>query len=234
VSVFVCSTAVPNTVLHNVVVLSTTAVCLLNKLFEGVCYLELSTSLAAVTCVERAVALVLGVFVQSRVFGTGVRAERMCFANYPTQRAHIAHGYEVVGFGTIVMVLQEHYDSARANNLVALGDMSSLGRVIGEAHPFSQFEIDKENPDFDKLIALHEHAKAQGYCTFYARDRGETGTEFKVAHTFEEFVEQADGCGAEYYYIMKDGVWYVGDTYNASPLSKRLTLLTEALAKETA
>jgi len=124
-------------------------------------------------------------------------------------------------------LLQDHYDSARANHLVAMGDMSSLGRVIGEAHPFSPHTSAED-------AALYEHAKDQGYCTFYARDRGETGTEFRVAHTFEEFVEQADGCGAEYYYIMKDGVWYVGDTYDHSPLSKRLTLLTEALEKETA
>jgi hypothetical protein len=54
-----------------------------------------------------------------------------------------------------------------------------------------------------------------------------------VAHTFEEFLGQADGCGAEYYYIMKDGVWYCGTTYeNTHPLSKTLTLLTEALANE--
>ena len=124
-------------------------------------------------------------------------------------------------------ILQEHYDSARANNLVALGDLSSLGRVIGEAHPFSP-----HTNELDKLA--YEAAKEAGYCTFYARDRGETDTEFQVAHTFEEFIEQCDDCAAEYYYIMKDGVWYVGDTYNASPLSKRLTLLTEALEKEVA
>lgn len=124
-------------------------------------------------------------------------------------------------------LLQDHYDSAKANNLVAMGDMSSLGRVIGEAHPFSPHTSAED-------AALYEHAKDQGYCTFYARDRGETDTEFRVAHTFAEFLEQADGCGAEYYYIMKDGVWYVGDTYDYSPLSKRLTLLTEALEKETA
>lgn len=124
-------------------------------------------------------------------------------------------------------LLQDHYDSAKANNLVALGDLSSLGRVIGEAHPFSP-----HTNELDKLA--YEAAKEAGYCTFYARDRGETDTEFQVAHTFEEFFEQCDGCSAEYYYIMKDGVWYVGDTYNASPLSKRLTLLTEALEKEVA
>ena len=141
-------------------------------------------------------------------------------------------------------ILQEHYDSAKANHLVAMGDMSSLGRVIGEEHPFSQFVSDTD--EFKALPkaeqerikaeteALYEHARDQGYCTFYNRDRGETGTEFKVAHTFEEFLGQAEGCGAEYYYIMKDGVWYVGDTYTSTPLSYRLTLLTEALEKEVA
>ena len=122
-------------------------------------------------------------------------------------------------------ILQDHYDSAKANNLVAMGDMSSLGRVIGEAHPFSPHGSPEDS-------ALYEHAKDQGYCTFYGRDRGETGTEFRVAHTFAEFLEQADGCGAEYYYIMKDGVWYVGDTYSNTPLSGKLVLLTEALAAE--
>ena len=115
-------------------------------------------------------------------------------------------------------ILQEHYDISLANHLVAMGDMSSLGKVIGEAHPFSPHTSAED-------AALYEHARDQGYCTFYNRDRGETGTEFKVAHTFEEFLGQADGCGAEYYYIMKDGVWYVGDTYDHSQLSKRLTRL---------
>jgi len=124
-------------------------------------------------------------------------------------------------------ILQEHYDSAKANQLVAMGDMSSLGRVIGEAHPFSPHTNAEDK-------ALYEAAREAGYCTFYARDRGETGTEFQVAHTFEEFFKQAEGCGAEYYYIMKDGVWYCGDTYDHSPLSKRLTALTEALEKEVA
>jgi hypothetical protein len=35
--------------------------------------------------------------------------------------------------------------------------------------------------------------------------------------------------GAEFYYVMKDGVWYVGDTYGSTELSNRLTPLAEAL-----
>ena len=119
-------------------------------------------------------------------------------------------------------ILQEHYDSANANHLVALGDMSSLRANIGEKHKFSPFDQQElSNEEFEKQFG--------DMCTFYGRDRGEKGVEFKVAHSFEEFLEQCDNCGAEYYYIMKDGVWYCGDTYESSPLSKKLTLLADAL-----
>jgi hypothetical protein len=106
-----------------------------------------------------------------------------------------------------------------------MGDMSSLGRVIGEAHPFSPHTSAEDK-------ALYEAAKEAGYCTFYARDRGEKGAEFRVSHTFAEFLDLANGCNAEYYYIMKDGVWYVGNTYSDTALSDKLVLLTEALANE--
>ena len=107
-------------------------------------------------------------------------------------------------------ILQEFYDSARANQLVAMGDISSLGAKIGDAHPFSKFEINNESPDFAKLMATHEQAEKEGWTTFYGRDRGETGVDFKVAQDFKEFLAQVENCGAEYYYIMKDGVWYTG------------------------
>ena len=123
-------------------------------------------------------------------------------------------------------VLEQYYDSAKANNLVALGDMSTLRPQIGEKHAFSQFDLPPEEVEAYKELT-------QDWCTLYGRDRGEVST-WKVANTFEEFLDQADGCGAEFYYIMKDGVWYVGTTYeNTHPLSKRLTLLSEALQAET-
>ena len=119
-------------------------------------------------------------------------------------------------------ILQEHYDSAKANHLVALGDLSSLQKQIGEEHPFGYHGTDMSADEYN--------AKFRDMCTFYGRDRGEEGTDFKVAHTFAEFLEQADNCGAEYYYIMRDGVWYCGTTYeNTNPLSKTLTALSEAL-----
>jgi hypothetical protein len=87
-------------------------------------------------------------------------------------------------------LLQDHYDSAKANHLVALGDMSSLGKHIGEAHPFSEFDIDKNDIDFDKLIALHDLAKKEGWTTFYGRDRGQTDVDFTVDQSYDEFLNK--------------------------------------------
>ena len=62
----------------------------------------------------------------------------------------------------------------------------------------------------------------------YYKDRGDTGTEPKEFATFDEFYEYADGSWAEYYYIFKDGVWYCGDTYGNTPISKKLVPYAEA------
>jgi hypothetical protein len=121
-------------------------------------------------------------------------------------------------------ILHDHYDSAKTNMLVALGDMSSLRHELGEKHAFSKLDpIGNE---------VREHN--EDWCTFYGRDRGEKDTEWKVAHTFDEFLEQCYDSAAEYYYIMKDGVWYCGDTYGTTPLSTQLTVLAEALALDEA
>ena len=119
--------------------------------------------------------------------------------------------------------LLKHYDSAKANHIVALGDMSSLQADIGEKHAFSKHDVPN--------IEVRVHNK--DWCTFYGRDRGEKGVEFKVAQTFDEFLGQCYNCGAEYYYIMRDGTWYCGDTYGSSPLSTKLTALADALQAQT-
>jgi hypothetical protein len=121
-------------------------------------------------------------------------------------------------------ILQKHYDSAKANQLVALGDMSSLRANIGEKHAFSKF---------DPVTNIEHREHNEDWCTFYGRDRGEKDTEWQVATTFDQFLEQCYNSGAEYYYIMRDGTWYVGDTYGTTPLSTKLTVLAEALEAET-
>jgi hypothetical protein len=64
---------------------------------------------------------------------------------------------------------------------------------------------------------------------FYS-DRGEEDVSWQVAHTFEEFLEQVEGCCGEYYYVMKDGVWYAGCVYATEGLIKNgLTALKDAI-----
>jgi hypothetical protein len=121
-------------------------------------------------------------------------------------------------------ILQEHYDSVKANQLVALGDLSSLRPNIGEKHKFSPF-------DCDELTSEEFEKRYGGMCTFYGRDRGETGVEWKTHTNFVDFFAEVDGSWCEWYYIMRDGVWYVGNIYEKDErFFKKLVPLTEALA----
>jgi hypothetical protein len=117
-------------------------------------------------------------------------------------------------------ILQEHYDSAKANNLVALGNISSLQPNIGEKHPFSKFDTDMPDQKFEE--------KYGNMCTFYGRDRDEPYQEFKTYTSKEDLVESFNNVWAEFCYIMKDGVWYMFDQDNTE-----LRLLSEELAKVT-
>ena len=121
-------------------------------------------------------------------------------------------------------ILQEHYDSVKANQLVALGDLSSLRPNIGEKHAFSQFELRAEEVAGFKLLT-------ENMCTFYGRDRGETGTEWKTHTNFVDFFAEVEGSWCEWYYIMRDGVWYVGNRYETDEkFYQKLVPLAEALA----
>ena len=64
---------------------------------------------------------------------------------------------------------------------------------------------------------------------FY-KDRGEEDVSWQIAHSFEEFLEQVDRCCGEYYYVMRDGVWYAGCLYETQGLIKDgLVPLAQAL-----
>jgi hypothetical protein len=113
-------------------------------------------------------------------------------------------------------ILQEHYDSSRANNLVALGDISALRKEIGEKHSFSPLDSGMTTAEYDRLYG--------NMTTFYGRDREEKNVSWKVFHDYDSFYDHFEGAGAEYYYIMKDGVWYYSTCRN-----KTLRLLSESL-----
>ena len=108
-------------------------------------------------------------------------------------------------------ILLENYDSTKANFLVALGDISSLGENIGKQHSFD--------------LRAVEGSEESTWTTFYGRDRGEQGQEFKSFASEAEWMDYYDGSGAEYYYIMDNGVWYV------SAYRKEFQPLHEAVAE---
>lgn len=106
-------------------------------------------------------------------------------------------------------VLLENYNSAKANQLVSMGDMSMLGKEIGE------------KIDFDARMVYDADGIAK-QCRFYGRDRDETGVEYKVFHNDQELFA---GIDAEYFYVNKDNVWYVSE-------GAEWKVLSEVLAKE--
>ena len=121
-------------------------------------------------------------------------------------------------------LLQDHYDSAKANHLVSLGYISSLKEEIGVEHPFSMFDV---TPNLSQAEYYEKYGKMT---TFYGRDRKETSVDFTVDQTFEEFLSKDYDC--EYYYIMRDGVWYVGVAYETDNMVPgQLYVLAEQLAK---
>jgi hypothetical protein len=90
-------------------------------------------------------------------------------------------------------ILAKHYAaSPKVNNLIALGDISSLRPEIGEKHAFSRLETPMDDEAYDKLYG--------DMTTFYGRDRGED-TPFKVFPTLKA-AEDHYGW-SEYYYCFK-------------------------------
>jgi hypothetical protein len=101
--------------------------------------------------------------------------------------------------------LQHHYNSQeKAEALVALGDISSLGEEIGEKHDFDfNFKFfEKYGSDDKARYNDPEYIRLQKMCNVYGRDRGETGVEPVVGDTLREvFASQ------EYMYVWRDDQW---------------------------
>jgi hypothetical protein len=90
-------------------------------------------------------------------------------------------------------ILHKHYSaSPKVNNLIALGDISSLRPEIGEKHAFSRLETPMDDEAYDKLYG--------NMTTFYGRDRGED-TPFKVFPTLKEAEEHYTW--SDYFYCFK-------------------------------
>ena len=97
-------------------------------------------------------------------------------------------------------ILAENYTTESAvRELIALGDLSSLGETIGAKTDFND--------------------AAKGQCVAYARDRGETDVAATTFDSHADLVEQI-GQGFDYLYIPGKG-WSVARGKNAAvPLEK--------------
>ena len=123
-------------------------------------------------------------------------------------------------------ILFENYSNPFIlRDLIDLGDISSLGKIVGTKHPFSPHEGETQK-------ALYEAAVAAGATTFYGRDRGEDGV---GARKFKDFADyKANHQYEEYEYILRsvggEAVWFVADhSEEFKPLVKAL-LEEETLA----
>ena len=103
-------------------------------------------------------------------------------------------------------ILEQNYkDPFKLQQLIDLGDLSTLAAEIGEKHLFS-------NPN---SYGTSEYAKwdeqFKNMCTFYGRDRNEEGCNARYFKNFADY--QANAQFEEYNYILRqvDGqpVWFV-------------------------
>ena len=103
-------------------------------------------------------------------------------------------------------ILAEHYsDPFKLRKLIDLGDLSSLRPEVGASHPFSQFDTTMTTEQFDALYG--------NMCTFYGRDRKETGVGAKSFKDYADYV--ANHQYEEFEYILRNvngkAVWFVAD-----------------------
>jgi hypothetical protein len=117
------------------------------------------------------------------------------------------------------ILFESYQDPFKLRDLIDCGDLSSLGPNIGEQHEFD-CPHKYGTPEYEAW----SEAKQQ-ICTFYARDRGETGCMAKRFKDFADYV--ANHQYEEFEYILrKDGNWYVSK-YNGP-----YALLKDAIAQE--
>ena len=124
-------------------------------------------------------------------------------------------------------ILLKHYSNPFIlRDLIDLGDVSSLKPTIGTKHAFSHFELRAEEVAEYKVLT-------EDMCTFYGRDRGETGTSAKRFNNFQDYLARHQY--EEYEYILRsvggEAVWFVADHSDEfKPLLQALIAEEECVA----
>jgi hypothetical protein len=107
--------------------------------------------------------------------------------------------------------LVDNYNFEQAVQLVAHGDMSSLGKRVVPlgGHSFT-------TPEKDTTV-------------FYGRDRGERDIDWMQFDIAEDFMAHYESLGCEFFYILgTDGAWYVKDLSGAD--WKKVSEVLESVA----
>jgi hypothetical protein len=101
---------------------------------------------------------------------------------------HSSGGLEQGGVGWMLATF--YASPERACGVVKLGDCSRLQPGLGRRHEFGKAPAN--------------------WSTFYGRDRGEPGREFRRYLSVAEFVRERAGClHAEFLYLLSSGGWQV-------------------------
>lgn len=96
-------------------------------------------------------------------------------------------------------ILLTHYqDEKKIRELMALGDISSLGAEIGVEHPF-------DAPPFGTAAYAEYEKNNKNMCLAYGRDRGENNTAAKLSQDVAGFTMLSE----EFNYLFAEGQWTV-------------------------
>jgi len=105
-------------------------------------------------------------------------------------------------------ILENFYNSSpKVNNLIALGDISSLGSEIGTKVDFDAVRDKEDYIDNEAGVSIARQ------CLYYTRDRGEDAP-FKSFDSAAKAVSYYDGSWCEYFYLyryddsLESGKWY--------------------------
>jgi hypothetical protein len=97
--------------------------------------------------------------------------------------------YDGYPTGVGVMLTRFYGSAYEANQMIAMGNMSTIGASIGDKVDFNTFQ------DFGKQ------------CVFYGRDRKESDQEARVYGSVAEWVASIGEACENYGYIFQDGKW---------------------------
>ena len=102
--------------------------------------------------------------------------------------------------------LAENYNKKKTTQLLATGDVSSLGDFVGHKHDFNRTAKVKST-------------------TFYGRDRGDTGIESRNHANVKEWLKFREY--VEFFYLLQGKDWYYCDCYDNTELRPILFGLLE-------